>query len=115
PQAPRLGDDQVIDIAVGDVVHGQRTGDGHHAHERQVADQVTVAHRAPPVLGGGGGTHAAGFDGRLATGQAEVASVACQDVGDEPGHAERRAHAAAAGRHPDEIAVHLVGGERIVE
>ena len=44
PQAAGLGDDQVVDIAVGDVVHGQRAGHGDHAHERQVADHAAVAH-----------------------------------------------------------------------
>src|SRR5262249_32491349 len=90
-------------------------GHRHHAYEWQIAQQPTVAHRPSPQLGGHRRPLSTGIDCCLASAQGEVATLSAEQRWDELAIAEDPAHGASARGMPDEIAMHLVGGQRVIE
>jgi hypothetical protein len=114
PQPAGLGDHHVVDVVVGNVVHRQRAGDRHHAHKRQAGHHPSVLDGALPIALGHAGPLAPDVDDDFAAGQRVEAAGVRQPVRDEPAR-ERGANRRPRRRHPVQIAVHLVGGQRVVE
>ncbi len=116
PQPVRRGDDQIVDVVPGiDVVHRQRARDRHHAHERQARDRQAVAHRLLPHLGRGQRAPPPGLNDPLAPRQRKILLALGQALGHQAAVAQHRLDRRQRRCQAHQEAVHLTGGQRVVE